>query len=453
MPEETRDELEVVGDELYTPAVASKLEGAATALEGLTAQLGELMTRLEKGEEEKPAEPEADKESKGPGPAEEAKPDNGEEETEAEKGKEVAVVRELAERAMSLADKLKAEPMPPEKLKAELMGLMDLLKGLYEKYPEPESAKEPAKKADETQSALAQLSESFLGLSTKLCGGAELDSDFIGQIGGACTQLEELATSLEIAKSETEPRLPEVFSASEPETQVLSDAMATLLRSAAERVSAVTKMDVSDAVKAEIGAVRDILITAQKALPVTTAKSARNFSRTLTEVAERALTLSRKADKAGMDDRRAKRELANIQGLLAGMSEKYAGVKKAEEFNLGDLGQILDADRFLSQFEMQLAKLNIGPAPEPEVVPAPKPEVVATEAAPDGVDALMGQISTLADQVQTMQAAIAKARGGVTAPASRGGSAGPTENADLLFPSNYNDPAYRDNLKKRGIED
>jgi hypothetical protein len=193
------------------------------------------------------------------------------------------------------------------------------------------------------------------------------------------------------------------------------------------------------------------------------------------------------------------------------MLKKYASAAKADDFSLTDIGQLLSVDRFLLDFEAGLKKLeapvvnqfeSIAKSETPEQVAAADTadtaavadvavaavsetvavatetpaeqttapvadgetaESVAKAASDPALTNLAKQVQTLAQQmevlfqhVQSTQTAVAKARTEVPVPASAVGNAEEipvAKSTALLFPRDYNDPCYRDELKKRGIED
>jgi Skp family chaperone for outer membrane proteins len=285
------------------------------------------------------------------------------------------------------------------------------------------------------------------------------------------TDLQKIVSELKIKKAEVVPVLPETFSVEEPETGALAEAVVKVLRQMAENVSTIAKVaetseEVSETVQTEIGTADALLTAMAEKLPTQTAKSAKLFSTTLSEVAERALTLSRKANESGFRETRALREISNIQKLLEGVAQKYAGVKKAGEFDIGDLSAVLGADRLLNEFEAQLVKhgmISEPPKVEPPVLAAPviqpaappvAPPVEQVAAvvspAPDQNPEILAKMETMAKQLAELRTIVAKARGTVAAPASAGNDLITEHNDEaLLFPENYNSPAYREALAKR----
>jgi hypothetical protein len=449
MPEPTTGpELDTLPDgALHTPETASQLERAASALEGVASTIQGLMTNLTK-DQDPPADP--------PAPVAPAAPVAPEENpATVEKGKLATALREVSERAASLAG---AKDMAPGKMMSEVKALITLLQGAMEKYPAP------AAKSEDGIKVLGEVSEAFAAIAKEI--GDDLTDETVSKVDAAVGKLDELATSLEIAKKDAQ--LPEIFSVEEPAKADLAKGFINLLQSASARMALVAKMvgdEFNDAAKDEIGGIRDQVIEAKKSIPTWTTKASKGLVETLKGVAARAVTLVDKAKDVNFEDARALREVGNIQQLLGTLAGKYADVKKDSSFELSDLGQILSADRLLSQFEAELERLNLTPAPTPTEPPAPVAKTDPPPADPDppavdpepevpAVAELQGKLAALAGQVTELQATIAKARGPVEPPASDGGDP-PSTNVDetLLFPINYNDPAYREKLKERGIKD
>jgi hypothetical protein len=190
-------------------------------------------------------------------------------------------------------------------------------------------------------------------------------------------------------------------------------------------------------------------------LTVHTEKAKNKFAVTLREVAERALSLSQKAQQANFNEPRAMKELKQISILLQGLVEKYPKVKKSDDLELSELGMLLNADQFLSSFEEQLHKhqlLPTEPVVKPVIEPVIEPPVVNPSAgeppvAPP-VEELLAKMQSMQKQIGELQALVAKARGTVPAPASAGEPPA-SSTGSLLFPNNYNSPAYREALTKR----
>ena len=222
------------------------------------------------------------------------------------------------------------------------------------------------------------------------------------------------------------------------------------------------------------------------------AKSEASFQATVQDVAERALFLSRKA--AGVEDKRIRKEAEQLLGLMSSLVEKYAS-RKEKGFDLPDYNVVIDVDRKLNDIEdvvrktqeeakVEEAKAEDGKA-ETEDKPAAaetpieedKAEVpaesaveaaaeapkdaegkesaqTAEEDAADLSKALLDRISALTGQVTELQGFIAKARGTVPSPAADGEPEGThrSESSGMLFPMDYNDPAYQVDLDAKGEE-
>lgn len=474
---------------LHNPETASELERAAAALESMTSQIGALVTELQK-DTTGAGEPQA---------------------VDIEKaGAAAAAFREVAEKALSIAKALEAQgtKMDVKKLNDEAQSLIGVLKSVCEKYPYPGTGSggypAPAAKAapcasDEKDKGkkmppakqLKSVAQTALALAGE-CGRGKVTSETVAKVKELVGTLKEFATSYKVAKSEAAASLPEVMSAEDPDDDKVAEAAVTVLREVAERLGLVSKVAEEDEVEtlaepvaAEISAVLTTMEALEAALPDKIEKASNRFAVTLREVAERALSLSKKATQVGFNEARAMKEMKAISALLQGLIEKYPGIKKSGEMELADLGSLLSVDRFLSAFEEQLTKHKMmkGEETQPPVAqpapaaaapaqsePAPAPAAAAaapvTEPPASGEPApvteppktenpnaeLLAKMEAMQKQIGELQTLVAKARGTVQAPASTGDDdAGEGEGTvdPLLFPDNFNSPAYREALAKR----
>jgi len=246
-----------------------------------------------------------------------------------------------------------------------------------------------------------------------------------------------------------------------------------LLRDTAIRAHTVAKMvdgKPTDAIKQEIVTMRDTLETAKGGLPVQTSKATRDMMTSIRETTERAMHLSLEAGKAGYNDSEALRELNGATRSLTTLCDKYADIKKSEDFQLSDLSIALEAGSMLRRFEDGLKAFLVKQEPtetpqpepvakeEPKVEPKEEPkEEPKTDPAPAPVakeepktdpptDDLGKTVATLAstldalkEQINGIQATIAKSRDQVDPPASQDET--PTQDGggdNDLFPMDYN---------------
>jgi hypothetical protein len=144
------------------------------------------------------------------------------------------------------------------------------------------------------------------------------------------------------------------------------------------------------------------------------------ITRTLREVAERAGSLANRikgmTEAPGMKELR---ELKSIGTLISALAEKYPRPAAKTE------------------------------TPDVEKLVAAAVEKAIGQAVSEAVKPLQGEIARLREENVKLAKALAE-------PAERASSAeppasSPGANADILFPLDYNDELYRDELKKRGI--
>jgi len=210
-------------------------------------------------------------------------------------------------------------------------------------------------------------------------------------------------------------------------------------------------------------------------------------SKMLREVAERALSLSSKLSK-GPVDRKGVSEIKRLAAMLAGLVERYPSVQaKAEGEQPPDLDALLtraeqgeegaaeavvemlthqdateavttlktEADAKLTEIEE--AEKPKEPAPEatPPAQPDPSAEIAKLAAV---VSKQAEQNKALGEEIRTLRTSLAKAISTPEEPASRevreepkGGTGADPDKDPTLFPTNYNDPANREERKRRGF--
>ena len=465
MPEQTAGpELTPVGDELHNPEAVSELERAASALESLTAAVEQLQKSLVKadmapaaeattGEEgDAPTEPPADYAAKGGGAAS-------------------AALREVAERAASMAAALDEAPeLNAEKLATDVMALVTVLQGVIEKYPNPKQAacgdadktpKEGAQPMEEDEkpmckadTALLAVAEGASTLAAELTKSMMLDDATDGALALLIDAIEALSQELKIEKSAVEPVMPEVFKAQESEMEALTQAMVQVLTDVSQRATTLAKTcdqaELPQAVKDEINAIGAILAKAKEVVPTKAFEALKQFAKALQETSGRAVELTAKADEAGFSDEQARAQLQQAAEILTSLSEKFGELKKSVSFEVSDLGRVLSADRLLSQFEAELLKFGLitppaetAPAAEadPEAAPAQDPQS-------SQIAELTAKLQALGAQVGVLQATVAKARDVIPAAASVVSETVTNALSPLLFPMDYNDPVYQEEVQK-----
>jgi hypothetical protein len=459
MPEQTAGpELTPVGDELHNPEAVSELERAASALESLTAAVEQLQKSLVKADPapaaeattgeagEMPDEPPADYAAKGNGAAS-------------------AALREVSERAASLAAALDEAPeMDAEKLNKDVADLVGVLQGIIEKYPSPtmqqteakeaamapEPDKEPACKAEVALTALADQANALVAELTKsLMLNDETDSALAQLIAA----VDALAGELAIEKSAVEPVMPEIFKAEESEMSALAQAMVQVLTDVAQRATTVAKTcdqaELPQAVKDEINAIGAILVKAKEVVPTKAFEALKQFAKALQESTGRVAELTAKADEAGFSDEQARAQLQQAAEILISLSEKFGEVKKSVAYEASDLGKVLSADRLLTQFEAELLKFGLISQPSETAGAPAEPETASAQ--PDTSEQiadLTAKLQALSAQVGVMQSSVAKARDIVPAAASVVPEVSGAAVSLLLFPMDYNDPAYLEEVQK-----
>jgi hypothetical protein len=447
-------ELTPVGDELQTPEAASELERAAAALETMTSEVQGLMAELKKESEEPLISLEAEKATTA-----------------------AATLREVSERSASLAKALDAAKEPDmKKLAKEVGALVGLLKALMDKYPAPAAKSDdppaasddpPADPADppadpaadppadppKPSYPFATVAEKSLGVAATLATAKELSDELRASIEGVVKSMGELAEALKVEKADVELELPAAFTAEAPVEADVVKAMEGILRDLSSRISSVAKMvtgeEISDAVKKEVGLLQAMLTKAHEGLPVKTCKASQELVETLKGVANKAVDLLKKAEESKLEDKELLEKAQEVGKSIEALVAKYGEIKTQDEFELSDLGQILNAQGFLTQFEAAMEKLAPPADPPPTDDPPP---------ADGNVAELTEKITALGEQLQALQAQVAKARENTPPPASGGqdpdpgAGGGGGNNADIIFPLDYNDPEYHEKLKQRGIE-
>lgn len=463
-------ELTSVGDELRSQEAVSELERAATALEGLTAAVETLQKSFASTGQGDAQTPPTDTQPPTASALQSAAaastgnqdPVQGGQTTTVEKagGAAAAALREVSERAMSLAKALdEAETIDTSKLGMEVEALVKVLVGIVEKYPSPEAAQKNAQgaaqivKADvDIPTELQAASDKALSMASAISNAGETSENNVAEIDEILGKIGAIGSVVGLEKSNSDPKLPDVFSQENVEKSALAEGMAKVLRDVAERTSTLCKLakgqeSMSAAGKEELATLQAILIKAKDSIPTKVTKAAYNVQARLREIAGRALNLSEKADKRGMKDTKQFKELATIKAIIDELEKKCKTVKKGAIIDVTDFDQVLTAEKFIEAFTSELAKLE-----EDEVKAAAATQNKEEDAR---VQSLLSQINALTGQVSELQATVAKARGKVQTPAT---VTEPTQeqvakNADILFPMDYNDEAYRAELKKRGLEE
>lgn len=464
-------ELTPVGDELRSQEAVSELERAATALEGLTAAVETLQksfTSTGQGEAQAPQTPAQSPAANAPQGAAATSTGNqdstdGGQATTVEKmgGAAAAALREVSERAMSLAKALDEAPeIDTAKLGMEIEALVKVLVGIVEKYPSPEAAQKNAEgqtakteKADVDVSAeLQAASDKALSMASAISNAGETSETNVAEIDEILGKIGTVGAVVGLEKSNSDPKLPDVFSQENVEKSAFAEGMAKVLRDVAERTNTLCKLAkgqeaMSAAGKEELATLQAILTKAKDSIPTKVTKAAYNVQARLREIAGRALNLSEKADKRGMKDSKQFKELSTIKAIIDELEKKCKTVKKGAVIDVTDFDQILTAEKLVEAFTSELAKLE-----EDEAKAA---AALETKQEDERVQSLLSQINTLTGQVSELQATVAKAREKVPTPATvtEPKQADVAKNADILFPMDYNDEAYRAELKKRGLEE
>jgi len=272
--------------------------------------------------------------------------------------------------------------------------------------------------------------------------------------------------------------------------------------------------EVSDVAKAEIGRIRDNLQALYDGLCV--AKGARKFASTLRDVATRALNLCTRAEKNNDVDARTLREARRLRDIVQGLVDRHAAaVSKSEDVDEASMSlQLMDIEGRLDTVEDTVAKGEEDdpeptPSEDPPADPDPDPEEPSEDEDPpadpeadedddpapaededddpeseddpdpdpesededdptpaEGDDPesedeedvekaeQLKTIEHLESEVERLKGIIVKARKSVGVPASDGADDDPSEGDEdvLLFPMNYNDPAYKEAVAKRAQE-
>lgn len=249
--------------------------------------------------------------------------------------------------------------------------------------------------------------------------------------------------SCEIAKSE-DSLLPEVFTKEEIDTDELAKAFADTILGVAGRSSAVSSFtgeSLTDQVRKEISEVLGIVESLEEKAPVVAEKSSRVMYESLVDVMSRADKL---VEEAEGKDGQAMRDVKHLQTLLKAMDQKYA--TSETDLDFGDYGLVMDADRNLSKLEESLVEKG------EETASADTPETKA-----DGADvakqdtekALTDRIEALTGQVNELKAVVAKARNMLPPPGSQDEARVGEQDANVLFPADYNSPEHRGATKEQ----
>jgi hypothetical protein len=504
MPDNLGPELEIVSDEELRSSSGGgiDLEKATAALSNLTAAVEVLKEQIEKDEpvtDEQMQQAEAAAQAA----AEVAEGSEGTEGTD--KGDPAAALAAVGEKAMMWAKEL-AEGGDPAKVAEYVKELVAMLEDLSggkpegegegDKPPAPPPPAPPPRGDQEEKRApadvLKSVAEAALGLASKIETDAVISAESVGTIDELIAKVSAIASEAEIAKAESVELSEEIKNTKELGS--VAKGMVSFLRDIASRTGTVASTmteELSDVAKKEIGWVQAALEAAKGCVPDHVTKSESSFQSTVQAVAERALFLSRKM--AGVDDKQAQKEAEQLLGLMSSLVEKYADRKEAG-FDLVDYNVVIDVDRQLNAIEdvihkaEEAAAAEAAPAPEAKAEDdtqpggePPKPDEVKpdegsteTETSKDeggegegegeGQDdkdaqdlskALMERITALTGQVTELQSFIAKARNTVPSPAGSGepdGEGGDDGSSDMLFPMDYNDPAYKVDLDQDGEE-
>lgn len=501
MPGTLGPELEVVSDEeLRVASGGIDLEKATAALSNLTAAVEVLKAQIEKDEpvtDEQLRQVEAAAAEAGEAAA-------TEEGAEAAPMDPAAVMAAIGEKAMMWAKEL-AEGADPDVVAEYVKELMSMLEALAapegEEKPEAEAEAEaepppPPPRGDQEEKrapadTLKFVAESALGLASKIEKDAVISTEDAETLAGLVARMNSLVAEAQVEKAQDVTVAPGMDNTRE--LGAVAKGMVGFLRDIASRagtVAATSGATLSDVAKRETGWVCAALEAAVGSVPQHVVKSEASFQSTVQEVAERALFLSRKV--AAIDDKRVQKEAEQLLGLMSSLVEKYAD-RKEKGFDLPDYNVVIDVDRKLNDIEdlvqkakqeaeaqetevEQEAKAEEGkpeeaaPAEEKdeekggekaEETSEEKAEAAAEEQAvqasvdKDAQDlskALMDRIGALTGQVTELQKFIAKARNTVPSPAAEGEPEAvvSSEPSHMLFPMDYNDPAYRIDLDVEG---
>jgi molecular chaperone GrpE (heat shock protein) len=406
---------------------------------------------------------------------------------------------EMAE-LLKLAEQLK-QGGDSEAIKGGLDQMITALKAMSEQYPSPKSGEaKSAGDSDHTKvmKSLLQTSEQLLQLAQQLGGRPVINQDLTGNVEHVAKAALDALEVLHVTKAEV--TAPAALLADSVSNASLVESTTSLLKEAGMHLAygaGIGMNQITDVAKAELGYAAGQLHLLQEKLPMQIAKSAQQFSASLSDLAERALNLSETARKA--DNTELQTGLQGVANTLQEVLGHYAeGIKKATEVSLADMSTILGVSQQLQAFEDQLKKVGIV-APEQtkeQDIPASpqvagkeqvakaddatatdqgcdagaKPESKATEKTPEelkkeeeeaakkkaeeearqqtqksaqvALSDLEAQVAKLREDNELLRQQIAKARNDLPLP----GSIDPRGDADKqpLFPENYNDPTYRD---------
>jgi len=449
------------GGGFNTPAAANLIQ-AEEALAKLTTAVTAFRDKLAKGEEADASEALAATQAAAAELAEKAE------------GGIKAALTQVAELAAELAA---VEDMPAEEMAVKIKELMTMLEtavnGGEADDPAKNAAPPPAaappvdptatpapaatdKNADGAlAAALRTVSDSCVELAGRLNDQDGIAKAEVTSAKGIADQLDAMVTKMAIVKSETAPRLPDVFGTESPLHAEIAKGAIEVLRDIAGRAATVAKMvdgvDPSDASKKEIGVLAQLATALQERMPTFTAKAATTLQESISNTAMRILNLSDRVAKSTFADAVALREFANTRTLIDAVIAKQVDGGTP---SMTDLGQVLQADKWLGDFERRVAAhetASAAPAPAPAApaVPATPPATVAKSADPAS-DAFKTKFEALKTQMNEMQTAISKAAGITPPPAAGGGEGDKGGQSEYeLFPDNFNDPAFKAEVAKR----
>jgi len=349
---------------------------------------------------------------------------------------------------------------------AELKTQLEVLQAAGGTSAEAAAAAAAAAPAEVIKSAADELREfAQMGLNTAelMIAFGEMDPALMPLIEEQLGAMKSLAETLEVGKSAA--RLPEIFGEDEPDQLELRKAASTVLKSMAQDAATLSMtMGASaptQAAKSMIGRFYGNLEAIAEAMNVK--KSAKRFSSTLRDVAERALALSARAEEAGVDARTL-RQARQLRDLVQGLVDSSSIAKSTVAPSMEDLRTVLDVSAQLDGIEdVIVAKEGDAPPaedPPAEDPPAEEPPVEDPPAEdspaedppaeePTEVEKELAEVKKAQGQaaarVLQLEAYIRKCRGEVPEPAAVTDEVPrtPVEKSAHLFPNNYNDPAER----------
>jgi hypothetical protein len=182
-------------------------------------------------------------------------------------------------------------------------------------------------------------------------------------------------------------------------------------------------------------------------LPINVVKASGVASRILREVADHSWWLGNEmlqgSGKAPSEA--TMKTLSQVVRMMRGLVDKAPSITKSAEVPAAAApATVPTADATPAAVVAAPAVVAAVPAVAPVATPDP---VIASqiEKILAANTALQARVGALTDELATISKR-------VPPPASRSEVATPADNADLKFPQNYNDPNYREQLQKRGLE-